>query len=117
MTPEEAAEIVERQQAGLAASNQASDPNRGAPVAGGDGNSGGVISFDTLNRAGAGGVGGYNAFWIDPGSFVSEVDGKYRTSIIYDPPNGRQPPMTEKGRRLRAQNFASFAYENDGTAS
>ena len=117
MTQEEAAEIVERQQAGLAASNQASDPNRGAPVAGGDGNSGGVISFDTLSRAGAGGVGGYNAFWVDPGSFVSEVDGKYRTSIIYDPPNGRQPPMTEKGRRLRAENFTSFAYENDGTAS
>ena len=25
--------------------------------------------------------------------------------------------MTEKGRRLRAKNFASFAYENDGTVS
>ena len=25
--------------------------------------------------------------------------------------------MTEKGRRLRAQDFASFAYENDGTVS
>ena len=58
-----------------------SDPDREAPPKGGDGN----------NTAGAGGVGGYNAFWIDPGSAVTAVDGKIRTSIIYDPPNGRQP--------------------------
>ena len=76
MTQEEAAEIVERQQAGLAAANQANDLNRGTPVAGDDGSIGGGISFYTLNRAGAGGVGG-------PASFVSEVDGKYRTSIVY----------------------------------
>ena len=59
--------------------NRESDPNRGAPKKGGDGN----------NTAGAGGVGGYNAFWIDPGSKTFEIDGKFRTSIIYDPPNGR----------------------------
>mgnify|MGYP001197828877 FL=1 len=107
MTQKEAGAIVQRTRSGLAAANRESDPNREAPVKGGDGN----------NGSGAGGVGGYNAFWVDPGSFVSEVDGKYRTSIVYDPPNGRRPPMTAKGQRLIAQNFASFAYENDGTAS
>lgn len=107
MTPAEAEAIVKRTEAGLAAANQQSDPNREAPVQGGDGN----------NNAGAGGVGGYNAFWVDPGSFVSEVNGKIRTSIVYDPPNGRRPPMTPKGQAAMAANFASFAYQNDGTAS
>lgn len=107
MTQVEAEEIVKRNSAGLAAANQQSDPNREAPVVGGDGN----------NGLGAGGVGGYNAFWVDPGSFVSEVDGKFRTSIIYDPPNGRRPAMTNKGQTAMAANFASFAYQNDGTAS
>ena len=118
MTQEEAAEIVEREKARLSRLDKLSDPNRGAPEAGGTGNNGGGnITFDTLPPAASGGVGGYNSFWTEPGSFVSEVDGKYRTSIIYDPPNGRQRPMTEKGRRIRAQNFTSFSYENDGTAS
>jgi hypothetical protein len=107
MTQEEADNIVKQQQAGLAAANQASDPDRDAPQLGGDGN----------NGLGAGGVGGYNSFWVDPGSFVSEVDGKFRTSIVYDPPNGRRPSMTMKGMTNMARNFASFAYDNDGTAS
>ncbi|MFV2090348.1 MAG: hypothetical protein ACC642_06820, partial [Pseudomonadales bacterium] len=37
--------------------------------------------------------------------------------IIYDPPNGRQPPMTPAGKMKAADNFSSFAYLNDGTAS
>ena len=88
-------------------SNEISDPNRGAPQAGGDGQ----------QAYGAGGVGGYNSFWVDPGSGVSEVNGKIRTSIVYDPPNGRKPPMTPAGMKKIAENFSSFAYQNDGTAS
>ncbi|MDB2596700.1 hypothetical protein N9Y23_10320, partial [Pseudomonadales bacterium] len=41
-----------------------SDPNREAPPSGGDGEHG----------FGAGGVGGYNSFWVDPGSDVSELN-------------------------------------------
>ena len=74
---------------------------------GGDGN----------NAFGAGAVGGYNSFWVDPGSGLSSVDGKFRTSIIYDPPNGRRPAMTPRGMRKIAENFTSFSYTNDGTAS
>ena len=48
-----------------------SDADRGAPPAGGDGN----------NTAGAGGVGGYNAFYIDIGQTASQIDGKVPTSI------------------------------------
>ena len=88
-----------------AAQNQASDPNRGAPPAGGDG-SGGP----------AGNVGGYNAFWIDAGDTAIMLDGKYRTSIITDPPNGRLPPMTPSGQIKMGRLFSQVLAHNDGEA-
>ena len=108
MTREEAdALLAASPLAALELASEDSDPNRGAPKKGGDGN----------QAFGAGGVGGYNAFWIDPGSDVFMIDGKIRTSIVYDPPNGRQPPMTIKAQMKMADNFSSFIHHNDGTAS
>jgi len=86
---------------------KASSGDRGAPKAGGDGD----------NRFGGGGVGGYNAFWIDPGSSVNELNGKFRTSVIYDPVNGRKPKPTMAAMSKMADQSSSFIYENDGTAS
>jgi hypothetical protein len=84
-----------------------SDPDREAPPEGGDGN----------NTAGAGGVGGYNLFYIDPGSSLGEIDGRVPTSIIYDPPDGRYPP-TQPGISDRLGNiYQSFAHENTGEAT
>jgi hypothetical protein len=84
-----------------------SDPDRQAPPEGGDGN----------NTAGAGGVGGYNAFWVDPGSALGTIDGNVPTSIIYDPPDGRYPP-TELGVSERlGELYQSFGHDNTGTAS
>ncbi len=84
-----------------------SDPDREAPEAGGDGN----------NTAGAGGVGGYNVFWVDPGSSLGTIDGNVPTSIIYDPPNGRYPPnQPGVGGRLQTL-YQSFGHENTGTAT
>lgn len=80
------------------------DGNREAPPAGGDG-SGGA----------AGNVGGYNTFWIDRGDDGFMIDGEYRTSIIIDPANGRQPPRTEEWRAAAAARAGSFR-ENTGTA-
>src|SRR5580693_5794764 len=40
----------------------------------------------------AGNVGGYNTFWLDPGSSYTIVDGQKRTSLVIDPPDGRVPP-------------------------
>jgi hypothetical protein len=107
MTPAEAEQY--KKLSGLLASDadEISDPNRAAPTKGGDGQ----------QAYGAGGVGGYNSFWVDPGSDLSEVDGKIRTSIVYDPANGRQPQLTRKGMGKMASNFSSFSYVNDGTAS
>tara|TARA_B100001964_G_scaffold42349_2_gene46980 strand:- start:5808 stop:6914 length:1107 start_codon:yes stop_codon:yes gene_type:complete len=107
MSREEAEKVIGGMKKQLEFANRQSSPERGAPVKGGDGR----------HAFGAGGVGGYNAFWVDPGSDAFEIDGKFRTSIVYDPPNGRQPPMTMAGMLKMAKNFASFAYTNDGTAS
>lgn len=109
MTPEEAKALQEQtaefwKQAEAAKGGEA---DREAPKKGGDGD----------NRFGGGGVGGYNAFWIDPGTEATMVDGKFRTSLIYDPPNGRRPPYTPEGFKRLTTNFASFLYNNDGTAS
>ena len=107
LTQEEAKRLEESSAALWAEPNRNSDGEREAPPLGGDGN----------NMFGAGGVGGYNAFWIDPGSQAVMVDGQFRTSIIYDPPNGRRPRMTPQGMAKIAANFSSFTHNNDGTAS
>ena len=80
LSREEAEEIRLADQRLEAADNEASDPNREAPPVGGDGSPGA-----------AGNVGGYNAFWIDNGDAAFAVNGKFRTSIITKPANGRTP--------------------------
>lgn len=107
MTREQADQLREQALGRFSFADRESDPNRGAPKKGGDGN----------NTAGAGNVGGYNAFWIDPGNDTFEIDGKFRTSIIYDPPNGRQPARTPASLKGLAKAYASFGHDNDGTAS
>jgi hypothetical protein len=45
--------------------------------------------------AAGGDVGGYNAFWLDPGNSILEVNGEFRTSILTTP-NGL-PPARKAG--------------------
>jgi len=115
MTPEEAKAIAEEERMFREDASQNSDPERSAPAVGGA--SPAFAPDSDPNALGAGNVGGYNAFWIDRGTDASEVDGKFRTSIIYDPPNGRQPSMTPTAMRKMMTAAASFIYNNDGTAS
>lgn len=96
----EAAEAQRRAEA-----NADSDPNRAAPPEGGDGN----------EALGAGSVGGYNLFWVDPGEDATAVDGEYRTSVITDPPNGRVPAMTPAGLERRQARRLLYR-PNTGTA-
>tara|TARA_X000000950_G_C13912462_1_gene659524 strand:+ start:1137 stop:2174 length:1038 start_codon:yes stop_codon:yes gene_type:complete len=70
--------VAQRFQAFTESANAASDPNRSAPAKGGR-------------------VGGYNLFWIDRGASAVSIDGKFRTSILTRPANGRIPPMTAYG--------------------
>ncbi len=108
LTPEEATRLVAETKARLddLEDTKNDDPNRAAPQEGGDGN----LSF------GAGGVGGYNTFWIDRGDTVFAIDGKVRTSIIYAPVNGRYPELTPDGMQLLGKRFAAYRKPNTGTA-
>jgi hypothetical protein len=78
---------VAQRSAGL---NAAIDGNRTAPPKGGDGTPGPY-----------GNVGGYNNFWLDPGSHFTMIDGQKRSSLLIDPPDGRVPPLTEAARQRR----------------
>jgi hypothetical protein len=105
MSRDQAQGATARMAALQAATNQASDPDRGAPPAGGDG-SGGP----------AGNVGGYNTFWIDAGERPFMLDGEYRTSIIVDPPDGRLPSMTTGGKSRRGKLLGDVLHVNEGEA-
>jgi len=61
-----------------------SDPDRGAPRAGG-------------------GVGGYNGIYIDAGDVVAKVYGEPRSSLITHPADGRVPELTPEARARRAE--------------
>ncbi len=104
LTREEAEQMAENAAKFRRSRAEASDPERGAPPAGGDGSPGP-----------AGDVGGYNFFWIDNGSEAFSIDGKFRTSILTDPPNGRLPPLSAAGKERR-KDLHPYAYKNTGDA-
>ena len=61
-------------------------------------------------------VGGYNGFWITPGEALAEMNGKFRTSLIVDPADGRIP-WKESGQALRRSQQGSLPMglaESDG---
>ena len=104
LTDEEAEAIARKEAEYLAQRNAATDPEREAPPEGGDGSTGA-----------AGNVGGYNAFWIDRGAGAFRIDGKWRTSIITDPPNGRRPELTPAGKKAAAERARRYR-PNKGVA-
>ncbi len=113
LTQEEADAIRTREAEYRQLRDLPTDPDRSAPRAGGAPPVG--LDDSQSERSGAGNVGGYNNFWVDRGSEAFAVDGRYRTSIITDPKNGRQPAMTPEARARRAQRFR-FYKPNDGKA-
>jgi len=96
LTREEAEEIGKAQAERTASRAEASDPDRDAPETGGN-------------------VGAYNDFWFEWGTDTFAVDGKYPTSILTDPPNGRMPELTEDGKQ-RQDGLPKFAWPNKGEA-
>jgi hypothetical protein len=88
-----AEEVASRMAQGLAkamaADAKATDPDRAAPQKG------------AITQ-------GYNLFWVDPGKGANQVDGKFRTSIITHPDNGRLPAMTDYGAQRRADFLANW---------
>ncbi len=113
LTPEEAEKIMEAEKAAMAEANRNRGPTTEAPPEGGAA----PIGTDDSQREqlGAGNVGGYNFFWIDRGSEVALIDGKFRTSILVDPANGRMPAPTPAATQRFAERRKLFR-PNDGTA-
>lgn len=94
----EAAEREKAQQDRVIAGDAPSDPDRGPPEKG--------ANVDAQS---------YNYAWFDPGDTMFKIDGKYRTSIIIDPPNGRLPSVSEAGEARRAT-LPMRGLKNTGTA-
>ena len=88
LTKEEAAKLEKDTAAQKDKANEAIKGDRPAPPKGGDGSTGA-----------AGNVGGYNVFWLDPGSRYTVVDGQIRASIVVDPADGRVPIMIPAARK------------------
>ncbi len=109
LTDAEAQAIADHWRTNLAKDAVPSDPDRGAPE------KGGTDIFIPEITAAAGGVGGYNGFYMDFGSSSFKVDGKWRTSIITSPDSGQYPPLSEQGKQRRAQ-LGAFFRENSGDA-
>ena len=109
LSPEEARAYAEHWNRNVAKDLEPSDPDRPAPAAGGV-----VFAIPEFDAA-AGGVGAYNTFYLDLGDSTFELDGRYPTSIIVDPPDGQLPPLTAEGAELFAEREA-WRRENTGTA-
>ena len=101
LTPEQVAEIEGGRQECIEAHSQLSDPDRGAPAAGGV-----SIGCDFILEAAAGGTGGYNVFYLDRGDQVAVVNGEPRSSLIMTPEDGRIPERTPEARQRLGQLMA-----------
>src|SRR5215510_16399473 len=88
LTAKEADDAEAKVAAQTEAGRRSISADRTAPPKGGDGSVGA-----------AGGVGGYNNFWLDPGTSYTIVNGERRTSLVIDPPDGRVPAMTPEARQ------------------
>ena len=113
LTPEQANKIILDNQIRVADRSKNRGPVTQAPPSGGAPPIG--IGDECRESSGAGNVGGYNNFWVDPGSDVIQVNGTFRTSIITDPPNGRIPSLTEAAMD-QALERRKLRRANDGTA-
>ena len=113
LTPEQASRIISDNRDRVADRSKSRGPVTEAPPSGGAPPIG--IGDEFRESSGAGNVGGYNDFWVDPGSDVIQVNGRFRTSIITDPPNGRVPALTESAME-RSIERRKLRRPNDGTA-
>ncbi|HVS14817.1 MAG TPA: hypothetical protein VMV46_12890 [Thermoanaerobaculia bacterium] len=113
LTPEQADEIVEREHQRVLDRERNRGPAEEPPPPGGAPPIG--VGDEFRETSGAGNVGGYNNFWTDRGTDVFMVEGRFRTSIIVDPEDGRFPPMLEEAIERLAER-RRLRRPNDGTA-
>lgn len=106
LTDEQAEKVEERTRQVAEFRDMPSDPDRPAPAKGGEQRElppGDPTFIERISQAAGGAVGGYNNFWLDPGERVLRIDGKPRSSIVVDPPDGRVPALTNEARKRMAE--------------
>ena len=90
-TPDEVKAIESAAAKEVVDGNEKVDPEKGAPKVGGEAPPAGTRPEFV---AAAGGTGGYDRGWLDPGSHVMRVGGEARTSILTTP-DGRAPKLKD----------------------
>src|SRR4051812_6973165 len=90
--------------------------DRTAPPVGGE-TSQPKTYLEFLERAGGGAVGGYNNFWLAGGTHVIRVDGKPRSSLVIDPPEGKIPKAKPEALKRNAVFAAGGAVAPDASES
>ncbi len=110
LTDEQAAAIENRTKQVAEFRDAPSDPNRPPPAKGGEQRElppGEPTFIERISQQAGGAVGGYNNFWLDPGESVLRIDGKPRSAIVIDPPDGRIPARTEAFRKASTERAAA----------
>lgn len=96
-TEEEWKELERVELEGIAAADKPTDPKHG------------IQDLPTDCGRGFTGVNcGYNAFWVDPGTKIIDINGEKRTSMVIDPPNGRVPAMLPAATQRQTERRARF---------
>ena len=109
LSDEAAAKIESRVQQVNEFRDAPSDPNRPPPSKGGDNRAlppGEPTFIERIAEAAGGRVGGYNGFWLEAGDRVLRIDGKARSGMVIDPPDGRIPAITPEARKRQAAEAA-----------
>ena len=116
LTDEEVAAMVQYEEQRNVRDLEPLDPDRAAPPVGGD-TSPTNSYLEGLFRLGGGTVGGYNLFWLSPGERPVTIDGRARTSLVVDPPDGQVPPMTPEAQQRMAALLATRAAPDAGESA
>jgi hypothetical protein len=87
LTPAEAKALEADFTQALAADDEQTNPNVTAQQSVDKFKASKLVKYrpDFASAASGGDVGGYNTFWIDPGTHLVEINGQYRTSIVTTP--------------------------------
>ena len=119
ISPAEAHSLEKVFTSALEEADRPTDPNASTQKVQKEAESSELLKIRPEFAAAGGDVGGYNAFWIDPGTHIMEVNGQFRTSIITTP-DGQVPKRKDaaatggQGRRGGLGSFDSYEYRGLG---
>ncbi|MBL8773528.1 MAG: hypothetical protein JNK30_19240 [Phenylobacterium sp.] len=110
LTPEEAQAFEKIWTTALAAANEPTKENAGPATVEQTAAFAKLLEIRPDFAAAGGDTGGYNTFWIDPGTKLVQIDGQYRTSILTTA-NGMPP-----ARKAGAPPAAPRSFRDDYTS-